>query len=105
MTLPLWQSVLAPRLVRGSRLWTVATSRALALRLPYLVADAKDREVKVTAGLGEAESWGDVIIEAEEPTGVHFEGFSFKWPIKRRVGTSWGRSPELEAFSEQGIMP
>ena len=92
-------------MVRGSRSWTLATKGALALHLPYLVADAEDQEVDVTVGLGGAESWGDVIIGAEEPTGVHFEALNFKWSIKRWVGTLWGLSPELKDFLQQHMFP
>ena len=96
-TLPLWQSVLASWVVRGSRSWTLATKGALALHLPYLVADAEDQEVGVTVGLGGAESWGDVIVGAECTDRGALQGLQFQRRIKRRVGTSWGLSPELKA--------
>ena len=77
----------------------------MALHLPGLVADAEDPEVDVTVGLSGVESWGDVIIGAEETTGANFDGFDFKWKVKRRIGTSWRLSPELKLFLEQHILP
>ena len=51
------------------------------------------------------EGWGDVIIGAEEQTGVNFEEFNFNWRIKRRIGVSWGLSPELKLYPDHHIMP
>ena len=77
----------------------------MALHLTGLVADAEDPEVGVTVGLHGMESWGDVIIDSEETTRANFDGLDFKWKVKRRVGISWGLSPQLKLFLEQHILP
>ena len=77
----------------------------MAPHLPSLVADAEDPVVDVTVELSGVEGWGDVIIGAEETTGASFDGFGFKRTVNRRVGTSWGLSPELKLFPQQHILP
>ena len=52
----------------------------------------------VKVGLDGIESWGDMIIGAEETTGANFDGFNFKWKVKRKVAPRGGYPQSSSSF-------
>ena len=74
----MWVSLMLSWVVRGCKSWVVESNEALAVQLPRLVADPKEVEVAVWAGLTGWESQGGVSVNMHEDGELNFEDFDFE---------------------------